>query len=402
MTEHDGKDTPASSEPERERTTTEPFSITQGPLLRLLRRLHLTRRDGSARAWPLVAVAWGPLVLGALLGVAAGQPIAPIMHDISVHTRLLIGIPLLLQAERVLEQRCRSAVDQLHAGRFADPAVLDRILGRALRLRDSRPIVLAIAAMALLGSQALLWGVPGLTGPFAGVTDLGELSFTRVWYVAVAWPIAQLLILRWLWHWVIWSYVTVRLSRLPLATIATHPDRAAGIGFLAEPVNGFAGFVFALSALMASGWSMQVLHHRATLQAFVPEFVAFVVLAAILACGPLLLFIGMLYRARHREIDRYNGLALDYVRAFHRKWIEDRSDRDELLGTPDLQSLNDLCGAYANLERARVVPLGPRPLIGIGIAAVVPMLPLVAATMPLDDLLKQLVHVLLGTLPAVG
>jgi hypothetical protein len=399
MTE--GTEPPVSAEPERERTAAEPFSITQGPLLRLLRRLHLTRPDGSARAWPLVAIAWGPLMLGAGVCAAAGHPVAPIVRDISVHTRLLIGIPLLLQAERVLEQRCRSAVDQLYAGRFADRAVADRIFDRARRLRDSRPIVIALAALALLGSQALLWGFPGLTGPFAGITGSGELSFARLWYVSIAWPIAQVLILRWLWHWVIWSYVTVRLSRLPLATIATHPDRAAGIGFLAEPINGFSGFVLALSALMASGWSMQVLHHHTPLQAFVPEFVAFVVLAAILACGPLLLFIGMLYRARHREIDRYNGLALDYVRAFHRKWIEDRSDRDELLGTADLQSLNDLCGAYANLDRARLVPLGPRSLIGLLIAAVVPMLPLVAATMPLDELIKQLVHVLLGTLPGV-
>jgi hypothetical protein len=134
----------------------------------------------------------------------------------------------------------------------------------------------------------------------------------------------------------------------------------------------------------------------------VPEFVAFMVLAAIAACGPLLLFIGMLYRARHREIDRYNGLALDYVRAFHRKWIEERSEGGELLGSSDLQSLNDLCGAYEHLEQARLVPFGPRTLVGLAIAAVVPMLPLVAATMPLDELLPQLVHVLLGTLPGVG
>ncbi|HEX3481300.1 MAG TPA: hypothetical protein VHT91_40080 [Kofleriaceae bacterium] len=395
----DEKQTPVSAEPERERAAAEPFSITQGPLLRLLRRLHLTRPDGSARAWPLVAIAWGPLMLDAGMCVVLGDPVAPIVRDIAVHTRLVIGIPLLIQAERILEQRCRSAVDQLRAGRFADRAVVDRILDRARRLRDSRFIAIALAALALLGSQALLWGVHGLTGPFAGITEPGELSFARLWYVSVAWPIAQLLILRWLWHWVVWSYVTVRLSRLPLATIATHPDHAAGIGFLAEPINGFSGFVFALSALLASGWSMQVVHHHARLQAFVPEFVAFVVLAAILACGPLLLFIGMLYRARHREIDRYNGLALDYVRAFDRKWIEQRSDRDELLGTADLQSLNDLCGAYANLDGARLVPLGARSLIGLVIAAVVPMLPLVAATMPLDELIKQLVHVLLGALP---
>jgi hypothetical protein len=392
---------PVSSEPERGREAPRTFSITQGPVLRVLRRLHLTRPDGSARAWPLVAVAWGPLAAGALVCVAAGRSPAPILRDLSVHTRLLIGIPLLIQAERILEQRCRSAVDQLYAGQFADRAVVDRILDRAERLRDSRPAVLALAVLALLGGQALLWGFSGPTGLFAAISEPGELSFARLWYVFVAWPIAQLLVLRWLWHWSIWSYIAVHLSRLPLATIATHPDRAAGIGFLGEPIHGFSGFVLALSAVMASGWLTQILDGRASLQAFVPVFAAFLVLAAAVACGPLLLFIGMLYRARHREIDRYNRLALDYVRAFHRKWIEDRSDRDELLGTADLQSLNDLCGAYGSLERARLVPFGPRTIAGLLVAAIVPMLPVVVATMPLDELLRGLVHVLLGTLPGV-
>jgi hypothetical protein len=379
-----------------------PFSITQGPFLRLLRRLHLTRADGSARPWPLVAIAWGPLALGGLVCLASGHPTAPILGDISVHTRLLVGIPLLLQAERILEQHCRSAVAQLHAGQFAERAVVDRILGRAERLRESRPLVLVLAALALVGGQALLWGFSSLTGPFAGIAAPGELSFSGLWYGFVAWPIAQVLVLRWLWHWGIWSYVTVHLSRLPLATIATHPDRAAGIGFLSEPINGFSGFVVALSALLASGWLTRILHHRVPLQSFVPEFIAFVVLAASFACGPLLLFIGVLYRARHREIDRYNRLALEYVRAFQRRWVEERSGRDELLGSSDLQSLNDLCGAYEHLDRTRLVPFGPRTLVGLLVAAVVPMLPLVAATMPLDQLLKQLGHVLLGTLPVVG
>jgi hypothetical protein len=392
-----GLEAPVSSEPEGEREGPRPFSITHGPFLGLLRRLHLTRADGSARAWPLVAIAWCPLLASAGVCVAVGCPIAPILRDITVHTRLLIGIPLMIQAEQILEQHCRSAIDQLYAGQFADRAVLDRIIGRAERLRDSVPAVIVLAALALLGGLVLLSGFRGPTGLFAGIAAPGGLSFARLWYVFVAWPIAQLLLLRWLWHWTIWSYITVRLSRLPLATIATHPDHAAGLGFLAEPINGFSGFVLALSALMASAWSTQILGGRATLQTFVPEFVTFLVAAAILACGPLLLFIGMLYRARHREIDRYNRLALDYVRAFHHKWIESRSERDEVLGTADLQALHDLDGAYESLDKSRLVPLNPRAIVGLLIAAVVPMLPLVATAMPLKDLLNRLAHVLLGT-----
>jgi hypothetical protein len=108
----------------------------------------------------------------------------------------------------------------------------------------------------------------------------------------------------------------------------------------------------------------------------------------------------MLYRARHREIEKYNGLALEYVRGFHRKWIDTRPASEPLLGTPDIQSINDLIGAYDSLVHLRIVPFGPRPIIGIWIAAVVPMLPLVATTMPLEKLLGHIARVLLGGLPA--
>lgn len=385
-----------SSEPERGGGGPRQFLIAHGPSLRLLRRLRLARADGSPRAWRLVVVAWVPLLAGAVLRVITGHPPAPLLFDISVHTRLLIGIPLVIGADRILEQRCRDAVGQLYEGAFAERARVDRIIDRAERLRDSRPVELALLALVFLGGQALLWGFVGPTGLFAGISDAGTISFARLWYAIVAWPIAQFLVLRWLWHWSIWSYAVVRLSRLPLATIATHPDRAAGIGFLAAPIHGFSGFVAATSALLASAWATRILAGRASVQALAPELVAFVILAVILACGPLLPFAGMLYRARYRELVRYNGLALDYVRAFDRKWAESRPDPERLLGTPDLQSLNDLHGAYGSLVKTRLVPFDPWLIAVICVAALVPMLPLVATAVPLDELLRRIGHALLG------
>lgn len=388
-----------SSELERGTGPPRPFSIAHGPLVRQLRRLHLARADGSPRAWPLVAIAWVPLVTAALLRVITGHPPPPILLDLSAHARLVIGIPLLILAERILEQRCREAVDQLYDGNFAERAVVDRILDRAERMRESRLGELALVALALLGGQSLLWGFIGPTGLFAGISEPGAISFARLWYALVGWPIAQLLFLRWIWHWSIWSYIVVRLSRLPLATIATHPDHAAGIGFLGAPISGFSGFVLTLSAFVSAAWGTQILAGRASLPAFVPEFVAFLVLAVVLACGPLLLFVKILYHARRREIVRYNGLALDYVRAFHRKWIEARPDAETLLGTPDLQSLNDLCGAYESLVKVRLVPFGPRAIAGVGIAAILPMLPLVATAVPIDELIRRIGGAILGGLP---
>jgi len=385
-----------SSEPERNVDEPRPFSIAADPSLRALHRLHLTRRDGTPRAWALVAIAWVPLFVAALLRVAIGQRPAPILFDISVHARLLIAVPVMIHAERILSLRCRSAIDQLYAGRFADRAAVDLIIDKAERMRDSRLVEVALIVVVLLAGQAALWGLLAPTGVIAGGSEAGSLSFARLWYVTVALPIAQFVMARWLWHWVIWSYVVVRVSRLPLATIATHPDRAAGIGFLGIPMSAFSGFVLAISAILSSAWGTQILAGRAALQAFVPSFISFVILSALVACGPLLLYIGMLYRARHRELEQYNSLALSYVRTFHRKWIEARRDPEALLGTPDLQSLNDLIGSYQNLDQIRLVPFGPRPMISVWIATVTPMLPLVATTMPLDELLGHIGRALLG------
>lgn len=377
------------------------FSITHGPSPRVLRRMHVTRADDTPRAWILVVITWVPLAIAGLVHLALGDRPPPILLDLSVHARLLIGIPLLLEAERLLDLRCRGAVNQLYRGRLAEPGALDRILDRAVRLRDSRAVALGMIVLAVGGGQAVLWGVFGPTGVFAGITkeEIGSITFARFWNATVAWPIVQILILRWVWHWAIWSYVVARLSRLPLATIATHPDHAAGLGCLAGPISAFASFALAITTMIAAAWGTKILHGHATMESFLAPFVVLLVLLVALACGPLLLFAPALYRARHRELEQYNFLALDHVRRFHRKWIESRPEGEDLVSTPDVSALNDLCGSYASLVQVRLVPFGPRQIITVWVAAAIPMVPIVATAVPLSELMQRLGGALLGGLP---
>ncbi len=374
------------------------FLISDDPFLRISRRLHVTRADGKLRTGFLVALTWIPLCVGALMRLTAGQAPAPILFDISVHTRLLIVIPLLVTAEGMLERRCYGSVRQLYDGPFCDAAKLDPIVARADRLRDSRFVELAIFVIAILAGQAALWGVIGSTGMVSGVDDPGALSFARIWYASVALPIMQFLAARWMWHWLIWTYMVLRISRLDPATIGTHPDHAGGIGFLATPISAFTVFVFAISSNMSSAWGTQMLQTGASLQSFVPTFVAFVLVAAVLGCGPLLAYVGNLYRARYRAADVYSRFALDYVRRFHRKWIEGQPNANELLGSPDIQALNDMGAAFESMERIRIVPFGAKALAGIWLAAMIPMIPLVMTTMPIDELLRHIGSKMVGGL----
>lgn len=382
---------------QREVRSSRTFWLGTSPFNSVLRRLHLLHEDGGIRAIPLVVTAWLPLCLGAIWTLLFGEHPQPILVDLSVHVRLLVGIPVVIFAEHLLDVRCRGAVVLLYENELAEAPVLDRVIDRAERLRDSRVATIAITLFAVIAGQAVLWGATGPTGLFAGVAHAGDLSFARVWYSCVALPLVQFLLLRWLWHWVIWSYVVLHLSRLPLATTAMHPDHAAGLAFLAGPISAFTGFLFGVSCVLSAAWGTQILHGRTTMQGLIPSFVVFVIIAVVVACGPQLAYIGQLYNARYRETWHYHTFALEYVRDFQRKWLL-KPASDEL-GSPDIQSLNDLGGSYGTLEKTRLLPIGKRMLVSLVLAALIPMLPIAATAVPLTQLLKRVGSAMLGGLP---
>jgi hypothetical protein len=385
-----------------EREVVEPrmFSLASSPVYRVLRRLHLLNAAGRPYVLRIVAIAWLPLCIAGLTRLAYLEMPAPILLDISVHVRLLVAIPLLLKAEDLLDQRCRGAIKQLYEGRLAPGASLDHIITRAERARDSRAAELLIGCIVLAMGVAGVTHVIGPTGVVAGVSEPQAVTFARVWYVLVSLPIVQFLIVRWLWHWCIWSYIVIRVSRLPLHMNASHPDHAGGIGFLSSPVTSFAGYVLALAATLSGAWGTQILDGHATLQSFVPTFILFVVVVLVVACAPLLGYTSHLYQARHRDIGANNRLALEFVRAFYGRWIDKLGKADDLAQWPDYTRLTDMGGSYESLVKIRLVPIGPRSVLSIWAAAVAPMLPLVATTMPLDKLLLDIGHALLGGLPA--
>jgi hypothetical protein len=374
------------------------FFLAESPCQRVLRRLHLIGPNGRPRAWTIALIAWVPLCIGGVIDLITHGRLSPILLDISTHTRFLIAIPILFTAEHTLALRARASSGQLYHGRFAPHAMLDRILEDAERARDSRIVELIFFVAAFGWGQLVLWSMFGATGLFSGVED-AQMSFTRFWYAAVALPIPLFLGLRWLWHWAIWQSIVVRASRLPLKAIATHPDRGGGLGFLSTPISSFGGFTFAISSVLAGAWLTQIIAGNATMQTFIPSFLVFVVAAELLACGAMLAYVDLLYSTRHREIGAYTRLGLEFVRAFDRRWVGQLRTANELVGTPDYQSLNDLGGSYATLLSCRLVPMGPRPAFSVWMAAAIPMLPLVATTMPLAELLSTIGRALLGGVP---
>lgn len=376
-----------------------PFSITHGgPCYRVLSSLHLVDRRGDVR-WERFALAlWAMTTTASLLPLALHGRVDPTLVDLSVHARFLIALPLAFIAERLLERRCKVAMRQLRAGRFASRADLDAIVDRAEHLRDSRLVEGLLLAVALLGSQAALWGWVSPETFVHGMERSELLSIARLWYAAIALPVVQFLFLRWLWRWALWAYVLVRLSRLRLALNALHPDGAAGIGFLAEPIDAFAVFLASVASVASAAWTEKVLLGQAVMQTFAPAFVGFLVLALVLALGPMLLFCGHVYRARQRDLPLHADLALHYVRDFKQRWMSPPRT-GFALDTPDVSALCDLGGGFKTTAGTRIAPLGLRSVLVVVAAVLLPMVPLLLSSMPVNEIVDHLGKALLGGLP---
>lgn len=369
-----------------------------GPFDRITRRLHLLSRRGTLRVYRVALVLWLPIALATASRFLLGEHVDPLVYDISLHTRFLISWPLLVFAGRLVDVQADVVVTQLYTSGFAPRADLDRIFDRAERLRDSAWVEGLIAAVALIGGAATLMGLIGPSGVVHGGTRAGH-TLIRFYYALFGLPLLQFVAARWLWRWGVWSYIMIAVSRLPLRTLGTHPDRAGGLGFVGAPLTGFSAFVASLATVLSAAWFTQILDGKMTAPAALPTLLVFLTSMFTIGYGPLLFFTPHLYKAQRKALNVYGPLALDYMRQFHRKWIERRNETAEaLIGNSDIQSMADMGNAFSVVQQTRIFIFGKKKLIELWLAAVVPMLPLVATVIPITEVFKRLGNTLVGGL----
>jgi hypothetical protein len=376
------------------------FSLTHGgPFFRLLRRVRLVAPKGNIRWFWLVPITWLPIGIAAASRIVAGESLAPVMRDASVHARLLVTLPLILIAEKLLEERVERSMYVMRQERLTDDAHVDSILHAAERLRDSPVVEAMFAILCIIRSQTLLWGGAEPIGFAHGLEQVRTISFAGLWYVGFCLPLVNFLMLRWLWQWLMWIVMLVRFARLPLEMNGMHPDGAAGLKFLSMPTSALATFVAGMTSIASAAWSMKILRGQATLQAFIPTFVVIIVGAALLAFGPLMLFSAHVCRVRHRDLTLFHAFSHDYVQQFKRTWLSGNLQQQDVLGLSDIQSLNDLGGSYDRTEKTSMFPFGVRTLATLWLGALIPVLPVILSAMPLTDVIEHLGKILLGGLP---
>lgn len=376
--------------------------VLGGPLFQMYRRTHLS---GDAlellhrRMIIISSVAWLPLLLlSALHGDAQGNAVAiTFVEDIETHVRFLIALPILIAAEIVVHRRIRFAVSQFVERGIVPPEQLSEFrnaIDSTMRWRNSA--IIEIALVVLVYTVGLwTWRnqiALDATSWYAS-DDRSQLRLTPAgyWNMFVSVPIFQFVLLRWYFRFLLWFWFLLRVSRLQLRLIASHADRAAGLGFLGGSVNAFALILLAQGALLAGLIASQIFHAGGNLMNFRVEIAGFLAFFVAVTLIPPTVFMPQLVRAKRQTSREFGLLVSRYSNEFHRKWVEGGAPADEpLLGSADVQSLADLGNSYSVVLETRLVPFGIKDVSRLAAIAATPFLPLLLTMFSLDDFVTYL------------
>jgi len=377
--------------------------VLGGPLFQLFRRAHLAGDHLELlhrRIAIITVIAWLPLLILATFG----PPPASIsgisfFHDVEVHVRFLVALPILIGAEILVHLRMRPVVHRFVERRIVLPEDLPRYhaaIQSAVRLRNSIPFEVSLLLFVYtLG----LWLWHNRIGPdtstwYAMPGGRWHLTPAGYWYVFVSIPILQFILLRWYMRLVIWFRFLWQVSRINLNLIPTHPDRCAGIAFLGKSVYAFGPILFAQGAMLAGLIATRVLYRGESLLSFklqIGGFVAFFVFAIL---GPLLMFTPRMASARRKGLAAYGLLAQRYVESFEQKWVlRDPASSEELLGAADIQSLADLGNSYGLVRDMRSVPFGLEDITRLAAATAAPLVPLLLTIFSPEELILRIIKV---------
>jgi hypothetical protein len=380
-----------------------------GPAYRLMQRMGLIRGEGPSigrRMIGFLLITWVPLLILTLIeGLALGPtPRESLLLDFSTYARFFLAVPLLFLSEVVVGPRLQTAGLNFVRGNFVRPEdipAVEAAILRAWRRREALLPELLMLGFALTGAWQLsmdTWvGAVSATTWRTSVTEAGTaFTWAGLWYYFVAVPLMQFFMYRWIWRLISWTLFLRDMARLDLDLVPTHPDRAAGLGFLGGAHLSLAIFPFAFSCVLSAHLAFQVYFEAVAIMSFRVVFAVYLVAMLLLILGPLLIFVPLLARTRRQGLRQYSFLSNDYNRAFHQKWVTGTPPTDEpLLGSADIQSLADLGNSFGMIREMRIFPFSQQQILQMAVVACLPGLPLIFLVMPVGEILQLLAGALL-------
>jgi hypothetical protein len=356
------------------------------------------------RACFVVLLGWLPLLL---LGahqtfVLREAGIASFLSDFAVACRSLIAAPVLVLAELVgLPRLSTIALHFRESGIVSktDDAQFAAACASTLRLRSSVAADIALILLAYVVIAALMETVPLPIYPEWQLSMAGGMTVYSTagwWHALVSLPLLFVLLLSWIWRLALWTRFLYLMSRLDLRLVPAHPDRTAGLRFVAYSVQAFSLVAFGLGAIVAGSAANQILYRGATPESFSFAVIGLAASVVIAFAGPLLTFSGHLLRAWRRGTLQYSALAGRLGRQFEGKWFRNGAAMDvSVLELPDFSATTDLYQVASNVYEVRLVPVSVASL-GILVAmAIAPFLVVALMFIPFDVIVSEIAKLLL-------
>jgi hypothetical protein len=221
------------------------------------------------------------------------------------------------------------------------------------------------------------------------IAELPLFEIAQVWNSWISLPLFYFFFFRWLWRFLIWTYFLLRIALYFPDLKSLHPDHVGGFGFILRLQKMFGIPLFAVSSVASANIAMVLLYGNGTLDDFYNPILFYAASINILMMLPLISFTPSLIVARNQGLIRYSGLANQYASEFDQKWLRGKPLAVEVVGTPDIQSLNDLHGSYSSQAKMRIVLFDFRTVAAITFSATTPLLPLLLFKFPVVQLLTM-------------
>jgi hypothetical protein len=226
--------------------------------------------------------------------------------------------------------------------------------------------------------------------------DGTRTSLAGWWHILVSLPLVLGLLFGWLWRLAIWSRFLAAVARMPLRLIAAHPDRVAGLQFIASSTRLFVPLAFAISVVGAGSFANEVFHQGLSpLEHSVAPVVTVLVVVALFLCPPLV-FSPALLRTWQNGMLTYGELARRLGAELEAKWLGPDGKVDpDALSVQDFSATTDLYGVASNVYAMRFVLLDVRAAITIAISALLPFVAIWLSAIPAKTIIDHLVGLVL-------
>lgn len=343
-------------------------------------------------------------MLPALLSVVHGDwAVRSFLFDSAIHTRSLVAVPILIVGEyfsvpllRRITDRFRSLVPDDQHDAF------ENYLRPALSLRIPAALIAVSIACAYAAVFVLLRHHPfsSIAVWQIGGGDGFRLFSPAGWYnLLVGIPLALCLFFTWLWRLALWSRFLRQVSKLRLLLIPSHPDRAAGLGFLGLSPLAFLPLSVAVSVIMAGMIANRVLLLGESVIHYRNLLIGQAIVMSVLFCAPLMLLAQKLLEVRRRGRVEYSGLARRVGRRFEEKWLNDPkaggAGGEETLDIPDFSATADLFTVLEHVYQMRIIPIDRRSLGALIAITLLPFLPVALLQLPLKTVVQKIAVLLI-------